>query len=123
MAVLLALAACVQPPERERAEVAPVVAEVTAYCPCRVCCGPKKRGWRGITASGARAAEGRTIAADLEVWPRWTCLDVEGVGRRIVEDRGRAIKGLRLDVYFARHEDARVFGRKRLKVRLCEGGR
>jgi 3D (Asp-Asp-Asp) domain-containing protein len=66
---------------------------VTAYCPCRICCGPAARG---ITASGTRA-DHRLAAAPRHI-PFGTRIDVPGYGRVEVEDRGGAIKGNRLDV-------------------------
>lgn len=39
--------------------------ELTAYCPCAVCCGKDN----GITATGTAAQEGVTIAVDPDVIP------------------------------------------------------
>jgi 3D (Asp-Asp-Asp) domain-containing protein len=44
------------------------------------------------------------------------CLVIPGVGRRIVEDTGRAIVGRALDVFFERHEDALEFGVRTLVI-------
>ena len=87
---------------------------VTAYCTCPVCCAPYADG---ITAAGAVATEGRTIAAS----PRWkmgTVMYIKGVGVRVVEDRGEAITHGRLDVYFDSHEEALEFGVRELEVRV-----
>ena len=59
------------------------------------------------------------MAADPRVWPIGTCLDIEGIGWRLVHDTGSAIKGRRLDVYFTSHEDAAAFGARRLEVKPC----
>lgn len=82
---------------------------VTAYCPCVKCCGKTN----GVTASGAVATEGRTIAADM---PFGTKVTIEGIGERIVEDRGGAIKGDKIDVFMNSHSEALKFGVRKLKV-------
>jgi 3D (Asp-Asp-Asp) domain-containing protein len=65
----------------------PVRMEVTAYCPCKLCCGPDARG---ITANG-RPARGRMIAAPSE-YPFGTEMIVPGYGFAQVCDRGGAIR-------------------------------
>lgn len=92
----------------------------TAYCPCEKCCGSDACG---ITASGAKAREGITIAADWDVLPEGTIVEIEGLGYRIVEDTGSAIKGHRIDIYFEAHEEALEFGVQEVRVRVVFGGR
>ena len=89
---------------------------MSAYCPCAVCCG---RWAGGKTKSGRRPAQGTTVAADPRVWPMGTCLEIEGLGKRYVHDVGGAIKGARLDVFYASHRDALLFGRREMRVRAC----
>jgi len=89
------------------------VYRVTAYCPCRRCCG---RFSDGVTASGKPAA-GKLIAADPH-WPFGTVLDVPGYGRAEVLDRGGAIRARRLDVFFSSHKEALAWGVRMLEVRL-----
>lgn len=109
--------------------------EVTAYCNCGKCCswerswfglGPPvfssgankgKRKEIGVTASGTKARYG-TIAADTSVLPFGTVIEVPGYGYGRVEDRGGAIKGSRLDLWFPSHEAALKWGRKKIKVRV-----
>lgn len=43
---------------------------------------------------------------------------IEGVGERIVQDRGSAIKGQKLDVYMSDLDVALEFGRQKLRVYL-----
>lgn len=87
----------------------------TAYCGCAQCCGKSD----GITASGTVATEGRTIAADLSVFPFGTQLRIDGVDY-VVEDCGGGINGNRLDIYFASHSDALAYGVKTVTVEVIE---
>jgi len=86
---------------------------VTAYCPCRICCGPRACG---VTASGRRA-EGLIVAADRSI-PFGTRVSVPGYGVATVADRGGAIVGDRLDVLFASHKEAKAWGVRYLDVCL-----
>ena len=86
---------------------------ISAYCPCEICCGPYADG---ITSSGERAIEGITIAADPNVLPEGSEVYIEGIGHRIVQDTGGAIKGNKLDLFFSDHESALNFGRQYLEV-------
>lgn len=95
------------------------VIHATAYCACPICCG--KWSKYQLTASGTRPFEGVTIAADKNIFPFQTCLDIPKLGKRIVEDTGSAIKMFRIDVYFSDHQNAIVFGFKRnLLVGFCD---
>lgn len=90
---------------------------VTGYCPCSICCGPAAAG---ITASGrpVTANAGRFVAANPSI-PFGTMLIVPGYnGGRPVEvlDRGGAIRGDHLDVFFVTHEEALRWGRQWLRV-------
>jgi len=75
--------------------------KITAYCACSKCCGKSD----GITASGAKVKQGVTVAGSL---PFGTRIRIEGVGERIVQDRGTS--GLHLDLYFDSHQDALEWG-------------
>jgi 3D (Asp-Asp-Asp) domain-containing protein len=94
--------------------------EVTAYCACKACCGP---GARGITASGKRVSynRGRFVAADTSVLPFGTRIRVPGYAEgEVVEviDRGGAIKGNKLDLYFPSHQAALEWGRRWVPVEV-----
>jgi 3D (Asp-Asp-Asp) domain-containing protein len=92
--------------------------EVTAYCHCVKCCGPAAQG---ITASGKLVSynNGLFVAADTNVLPFGTKLVIPGyAGNQPVEviDRGGAIKGRKLDVYYSSHHVAREWGRRFVDV-------
>jgi len=74
-----------------------------------------------LTASGAYAVEGVTVASDWGTLLAGTVVDVECVGRRTVQDRmptaySRKYNGRVIDVYMTDHEAARRFGRKECEV-------
>lgn len=71
---------------------------ISGYDTCSRCCGKSD----GITASGTQATVGRTCAAPA-AFAFGTRLWIEGIGERIVEDRGGAINGNRLDVLCEDH--------------------
>ena len=81
---------------------------LSAYCACYKCCGKYANG---ITASGKTARANHTIAADTSVLPFGTEVYIEGQ-KYVVEDRGGAIKGNRIDIYFDSHTEANNFGVK-----------
>jgi len=91
----------------------------TAYCPCPLCCGSNADG---ITACGDKAREGVTVAADWEILPEGTIIEIEGIGYRLVQDTGSLIKGHRIDIYFDSHEEALEFGVQEVKVRVVKEG-
>lgn len=91
------------------------VYDITAYCACKRCCGKSN----GITASGVKAIEGITIAADTKVLPFGTKVIIDG-NTYIVQDRGGAIKGNRIDIYFDTHEKALQYGRQTKEVIILE---
>lgn len=76
----------------------------TAYCTEQYehICGEG----HGITASGQPIQAGVTVAADTSIFPYGTVLYIEGVGIRIVQDKGAAIQGKHLDVAVDTHENA-----------------
>lgn len=107
--------------------------EITGYCRCGSCTG-WRRTWYGrpvyaygtqegqpkavgITASGTRAKPG-TIAADTRRYPFGTVMYVPGYGYGRVEDRGGAIRGEKLDLYFRSHREALQWGRRIEKVKI-----
>lgn len=86
--------------------------KVTAYCSCARCCGKTN----GITASGARATAGHTVAAP-STFAFGTKLLINGK-TYVVEDRGGAIQGNRIDIYMNSHSDALAWGVRYLDVEV-----
>jgi 3D (Asp-Asp-Asp) domain-containing protein len=111
-----------------------VTLEATGYCKCQECCGWKRnlllqpvyaygsqKGEKkkiGVTASGKKAKPGRTIAADTSIYPFGTKMNIPGYGWGVVEDRGGAIKGGKIDLFFRTHKQALKWGRKTLRVEV-----
>jgi 3D (Asp-Asp-Asp) domain-containing protein len=96
--------------------------EVTAYCGCKKCCGPTAHG---MTASGRSIAYngGLFVAADTSVLPFGTQLRIPGyAGGEAVEviDRGRAIRGSHIDVFFPTHDQALAWGRRWMPVTIVQ---
>ncbi len=108
--------------------------ETTGYCKCQECCGWKRnlllqpvyasgpqKGEKkkiGVTASGKKAKPGSTIAADTSIYPFGTKMNIPGYGWGVVEDRGGAIKGGKIDLFFRTHKQALKWGRKTLRVEV-----
>lgn len=67
----------------------------------------------GITASGTKTTEGRTIAVDKSVIPLGWWVYIEGIGYRRAEDTGSAVKGNKIDIFFENGDYASKFGVKR----------
>ena len=91
---------------------------VTAYCPCPQCCGEYSDG---ITACGYEIQPGDTFVAADRRYPFRTEMLIPGYSSYQpvkVLDRGGAIKGNRLDVFFATHEDALQWGVQYLEVNV-----
>lgn len=96
--------------------------KVTAYCPCKKCCG---RNAQGITASGKVAKHGMVACNWL---PFGTKLRIKGMaGIYVVEDRGaKSLFGSKtnpirhLDIYMDCHAKALKFGVKHLEVEVIK---
>lgn len=73
----------------------------------------------GITASGNKVAEGRTIACP-KGYEFGTKIQIDGMGTYICEDRGGAIKGNHFDIFMQTKKQAFSFGRKNLLARVIE---
>lgn len=89
------------------------VYKVTAYCSCSKCCGSHANGY---TASGTKATAGRTAAAPSNL-AYGTKLNINGK-TYVVEDRGGAITGNRIDIYVGSHSEALAWGVRYLPVEI-----
>lgn len=108
-------------PEPQREWIALGTYKLTAYCPCKQCCGkdPGSPGY-GITATGAPAVAGTTIAVDPSVIPYGSKVKIND-HIYIAQDCGGAINGNRIDVYFDDHQEALQFGVQTAEVFLQTG--
>jgi len=91
---------------------------VTAYCPCPKCCGKYSDG---ITASGHKIRPGDTFVAADRRYPFGTKMLIPGYNNSMpveVLDRGGAITGERLDVFFGTHKEALQWGVQYLDVEV-----
>ena len=89
--------------------------KITYYCACEKCCNKAD----GITATGSRVAEGRTIAVDPSVIPYGTKVIIGG-HVFTAEDCGGAIKQNHIDIYVNSHEEAEALGVANASVYLVK---
>ena len=78
-------------------------------------------GCSGYTATGINLRANpniKVIAVDPRVIPLGTKVYVEGYGYAIAADKGSAIKGNKIDVFFASKADAYRWGRKTVKIKI-----
>jgi len=76
-----------------------------------------KRKAVGITASGTKARPG-TLAADTSLYPFGTVMKIPGYGYGRVEDRGGAIRGRHIDLYFKSRKEALRWGKRTQEVQI-----
>jgi 3D (Asp-Asp-Asp) domain-containing protein len=91
---------------------------VTAYCPCPKCCGIYSDG---ITACGHKVHPGDSFVAADKKYPFGTEMIIPGYKNDQpvkVLDRGGAIYGNRLDVFFNSHKEALEWGVRNLDVKV-----
>lgn len=92
--------------------------KITAYCSCKKCCGKYAENRpNGIVygASGEQLIEGYSIAVDPKVIPYGEIVIINGI-EHIAHDCGGAIKGNRIDLYMASHEEALDWGVQHIEV-------
>jgi len=93
-------------------------AVVSAYCPCEKCCPGTSDN---ITANGHRIKPGEKFVAADRRYAFGTMMTIPGYneGRPVpVLDRGGAINGNKIDLYFDTHKAALEWGVKTLQVRI-----
>jgi 3D (Asp-Asp-Asp) domain-containing protein len=79
----------------------------------------------GITYSGVKVKRDlySTVAADLSVFPIGTILFIPGYGLGVVADKGGAIKGNKVDLYYETVDDVyNKWGKKEIDVYIVEQG-
>jgi 3D (Asp-Asp-Asp) domain-containing protein len=79
----------------------------------------------GITYSGVKVKRDlySTVAADLSVFPIGTILFIPDYGYGVVADKGGAIKGNRVDLYYETVEDVyNEWGKKEIEVYVIQHG-
>ncbi len=74
-----------------------------------------KRKQIGITSDGTQAKKG-VIAADLGIFPYGTKMHVPDYGWGEVHDKGSAIKGNHIDIFFPDEKEAKKWGKQYLDV-------
>lgn len=90
--------------------------KATAYCLCYKCNYPY---YGAPSYIGLPLGKG-IIAVDPKVIPMGSRLYVEGYGEGIAADQGNAIKGNRIDLCFATHQQALNYGIKNVKVTILD---
>jgi len=111
----------IQEPQKPQEPIFECLGEfrITAYCSCGICCEqyadnrPLDENGNEIVYGAAciELEQGVSIAADTSLFPFGTELIIDG-HKYIVQDRGGAIKGKRIDIYFSDHQAAYDFGVK-----------
>lgn len=59
----------------------------------------------GLTATGAPTEVGTTIAVDPSVIPLGSTVYIEGIGLRVAQDTGGAVKGHKIDILLHTHDE------------------
>ncbi len=102
-----------EPSRHDTAQI--FIATVTAYSSTDADCGKHD----GITATMTKAGPG-TVASDWRTLPPGTRLEIPGYGPGVVADRGEAIQGDKLDVWMHDEKAARLWGRRKVEVRVIQ---
>lgn len=79
----------------------------------------------GITYSGLEVTRDlySTIAADLSIYPLGTIMYIPDYGYGVVADKGSAIRGQKIDLYFPTVEDVYAqWGKKEVEIYIIELG-
>lgn len=89
---------------------------IVAYCAEQY---PHICGGNPTTASGEPVTPGVTVAADPDVLPLGTRVYIDGIGERVVQDTGGAIKGRKIDLAVESHQEAVAWGAQHKGVWVC----
>lgn len=88
----------------------------TAYT-CDPTMNPAQKAFNcpnGKTATGTKPVSGRTLACGPSF--RGKQVFIQGLGKRVCEDRGGAITDDRIDVYVDTYQEAMQFGKREVTV-------
>ncbi|MBW4839950.1 MAG: 3D domain-containing protein [Paenibacillaceae bacterium] len=113
-------------PERKKVETIKVLA--TGYTAGYESTGKKpSHPQYGITYSGVKVRRDKdtvsTIAADLKIFPLGTILYIPGYGYGVVADKGSAIRGHKIDLYFDTIKQVyKEWGKKEVEVQVVRKG-
>ncbi len=83
----------------------------TGYCNCQICCPSGSN----LTYSETVPQPSHTISADISIFPIGTRLMIDGI-IYTVEDIGSEVKGNKIDIYYATHEEALDHGVQEVEV-------
>lgn len=89
---------------------------IVAYCAEQY---PHICGGNPTTKSGEPVTPGVTVAADPDVLPLGTRVYIDGIGERVVQDTGGAIKGRKIDLAVESHQEAVAWGVQHKGVWVC----
>ena len=81
-----------------------------------------QENWVGQTSTGAVPTVGRTIAVDPSVIPYGSIVYIEGIGERIAQDCGGAIKNNKIDVFVSSYKEACALGVQHKDVWIVKKG-
>jgi 3D (Asp-Asp-Asp) domain-containing protein len=109
---------------------------VLLYCLCvpALALAAGKQGWQAFTAtaysvegetkSGKQTREGRTVAADPDILPMGTHIQIQGAGaysgNYVVHDTGPKVQGREVDIFIDNPAEAKRFGKKKVRVRILK---
>ncbi|MCE0499449.1 MAG: 3D domain-containing protein [Methylacidiphilales bacterium] len=111
---LLALTLAFQPFAVLRAKQPPLIVTATSYSWRE----PSHHRYGRLNALGTRLDDSQ-IAADWRFYPPGTVMWIQGLGFRIVTDRGRAVTGPRhIDIHFSSLAAMRSWDTRRVHIRI-----
>lgn len=89
---------------------------IVAYCAEQY---PHICGGNPTTKSGEPVTPRVTVAADPDVLPLGTRIYIDGIGERVVQDTGGAIRGRKIDLAVESHQEAVAWGVQHKGVWVC----
>lgn len=90
-----------------------ISATITAYCACKLCCGPNAKG---INANNTKPIPGYSIAASRKI--RLGTKVIIAGHTYTVDDRLAKKYDSRFDIFFATHREALQFGIRKETVTI-----